>query len=120
MLRGLSFDGFCSSLRFRFPVQIWIPILSFLIACGPLIAQMTVTGTITGQVADPSAAAVSGANITLVRNRTRERRTAVPSAGGSFRVLAVSPEAYTVRVEDAGVKNYERTEVRLTANERLD
>lgn len=120
MLAGLSSNGFYSPLRLRFLGHIYIPAVLFLVACAPLLAQMTVTGTITGQVADPSGAAVSAANVTLVSNGTRESRSAVTASDGSFRFLAVPPEAYTVRVEHAGFKNYERTQVTLTANERLD
>jgi hypothetical protein len=81
---------------------------------------MTVTGTVTGEVTDPSGAPVSEANITLVSNGTRESRTAVTGSDGSFRFLAVPPEAYTLRVAHTGFKTYERTQVTLTANERLD
>ncbi len=109
-----------SSSRFRSLVRTCLPLVLLAVVCVPLLAQMTVTGTITGEVTDPSGAAVSGANITLVSNATRESRAAVTGADGSFRFLAVPPEAYTLRVEHAGFKNYERTQVTLTANERLD
>ena len=113
-------SSYASYSSFRFLLNICFPVVLFIVACGALLAQMTVTGTITGTVTDPSGAAVSNANITLVSNGTRESRTATTGADGSFRFLAVPPEGYTVRVEHAGFKNYERTEVRLTANERLD
>jgi Carboxypeptidase regulatory-like domain/TonB-dependent Receptor Plug Domain len=92
----------------------------FVIASFSISAQMTVTGTITGEVTDPSGAAVSEATVTLTSNATHENRIAKTAADGSFRFLAIPPETYTVRVEHAGFKAYERTQVTLTANERLD
>jgi hypothetical protein len=104
---------------FRFVSRL-LPVAFLLITPCAAFAQMTVTGTITGDVTDPTGAAVPEATVTLVSVATHETRTASTAADGSFRFLAVPPEAYTVRVGHAGFKAYERTQVTLTANERLD
>jgi hypothetical protein len=80
---------------------------------------MTVTGSITGTVVDPSGQVVAGARITLTNEATRDVRRTASSEIGVFSFVAVPPGAYSLKVEQSGFKAAERTGLVLTANERL-
>jgi len=70
--------------------------ISILIAAAmmtlPLTAQMTVTGTIAGNVLDASGQAVPNAKITLTSVNTSETRTAAANELGTFTIIAVRPD----------------------------
>ena len=65
--------------------QVWQLLLASALSCGLLSAQMTVTGTITGTVADPSGQGIAGAKITLTSIATADVRSAVPKAADAKR-----------------------------------
>ena len=89
------------------------------IFCWSLPAQMTVTGTITGNVVDPSGHAVANAKVTLTSVSTSESRTAVANDLGVFTLAAVQPDTYNLRVEASGFKAYARSRLVVSANERV-
>jgi hypothetical protein len=86
---------------------------------GQAWAQMTVTGTITGTVTDPSGQLVVGATMTLTNDRTGEIRTTTTNELGVFMFPATQPAGYTLKAEAGGFKTAQRTGLVLTANERL-
>src|SRR5207302_8183507 len=89
------------------------------LSVGLLPAQMTVTGTITGTVVDPSGQVIAGAKIVLTSPRRGDSRSAVANEVGAFSLNAVQPDTYTLRVQHGGFKAYERKELVVSANERL-
>ncbi len=99
------------------------PVLSIFLAaafgCSLASAQMSVTGTITGTVMDPSAQVVAGVTVTIISAKTGEIRTAVANDTGSFNFSAVQPGTYTLKVSHAGFKAYEQSGVVVSANERV-
>ena len=95
------------------------PGLLMLAGAGLMPAQMTVTGTITGVVEDPSGQVVPGAKVTLRSEKTGEIRSTLTSEVGTFNFVAVQPDTYALKVERTGFKAYERRGLVLTANERL-
>lgn len=84
----------------------------------PVFAQTT-TGSISGTVLDPTGLAVAGANVTLTVTATGVQRKQVTSMSGDFVFNAVEPGVYQLAVESAGFKQVQRTNINLTANERL-
>src|SRR6478736_5301315 len=66
-------------------------------SCGLLSAQMTTTGSITGDVMDTSGHAIAGAKITVTSERTSEVRTAITNESGTFNMIAVQPDTYNFR-----------------------
>src|SRR5450432_1807433 len=100
--------------------QVRQALLGAALSCGLLSAQMTVTGTITGNVADPSGQVIAGAKITLTSTSTADARSAAAGEAGAFNLNAVQPDTYTLRVEQHGFKIYERRGVVVTANERVN
>lgn len=96
-----------------------LSIAGYAALCMPLLGQMTVTGTITGTVMDPSHQVIAGATLVLVSENTREARTASTNEQGSFLFAAVPPDTYSLKIEHGGFKVLQRTGLSLSANERL-
>lgn len=94
----------------------------FLLLSAPpaCLAQMTVTGTISGTVVDPSGQVVPSATVTLTNDKTGDVRTATANGNGFFTFLAVPPDTYSMRVEHSGFKAHQQTGIVLTANGRVD
>jgi hypothetical protein len=89
------------------------------LCAGLLPAQMTITGTITGTIVDPSGQVIAGAKVVLTSPKTGDSRSAVANEVGAFSLNAVQPDTYTLRVQHGGFKAYERKELVVAANERL-
>lgn len=101
------------------PGRLWLLPALAAPAASLALAQMTVTGSVTGTVVDPSGQVVAGARVTLTNEATRDVRRTASSEIGAFSFVAVPPGAYSLKVEQSGFKAAERTGLVLTANERL-
>lgn len=93
-------------------------LLLLLLFGGQAVAQ-TVTGTISGNITDPAGLVIAGANVTLTNERTGESRTAVSNESGAFIFTGLPPATYSLKVEIAGFKTFQRTGMVLSATERL-
>lgn len=94
-------------------------LMAVALCAGPLAAQMTISGTITGTVVDSSGQVVAGAKLTLTSPKTGDARSAQANDVGAFNLTAVQPDTYNLRVQSAGFKAYERSGVVVSANERV-
>src|SRR5258708_2550836 len=65
----------------------------------PAFAQMTVTGTMTGTIIDPSGQVIAGAKVTAVSENTGDTRSATTSDLGVFHLVALPPGSYSLKVE---------------------
>ncbi len=65
-------------------------------------------GTVQGVVKDPNGALVSGATVTMTQAVTGYQQTAQTDAQGTFRLVNVPFNTYTVRVEAPGFQNAEQ------------
>lgn len=83
------------------------------------LCGQTITGVVSGTVVDSSGAAVPGAAVTLIHSGTGNRNSAATGATGDFVFASVSPATYSVVVEAAGFKRFERTGIPVTAAERV-
>jgi hypothetical protein len=83
------------------------------------LAAQTVTGSISGTVVDPQGSVVPGATVTVINESTAEPRAVVTDARGDFQITNLHPSMYTVRVELASFRTYERKNIVLSAAERL-
>ena len=79
------------------------------VACVPLAAAQTQTGTVEGKVADQQGAVLPGVNITLTGPRGSQ--TTVTDADGMFRFVGVAPATYTLKAELAGFLSESQPEV---------
>jgi hypothetical protein len=80
---------------------------------------MTITGSISGSVLDPTGKAVPSAKITLISETTKDRRGTSTNESGIFNLVAVPAGTYMVKAEHPGFKALERTGIVVTANERI-
>ena len=85
----------------------------------PGSAAQTVTGSISGTVHDPQGAVVPGATATVINESNSDSRVAVTDDRGDFQVTNLPPGRYTVRVELASFRAYERKNVVLSSSERV-
>jgi hypothetical protein len=67
-----------------------------------LFAQMSVSGTLSGTVLDPSGQVVPGANLTLTSSKTNAVHKTTSNATGVFSFIAIQPEIYNLKIEHAG------------------
>src|SRR2546425_1763378 len=102
----------------RMTFAVLLPLLVLTLVSTPGLAQ-SVTGTISGVVTDPNGAVVGGANVTLQRDQTKDKRDQVTNDSGRFSFAAVQPGIYTLKIEHQGFETLLRTKVVLSANETL-
>ena len=89
-----------------------------LLALLSLPAQ-TITGSITGTVADESSLPVTGATVTLTNEATGAKREAQSDTRGDFVFSGLPPGQYRFSVSYTGFKTVEHTGIVLSASERL-
>jgi hypothetical protein len=86
----------------------------------PGAEAQAVYGTLRGTVVDASGLPAPNAKVTLSNQVTREARTAATDSSGDFVFPGLVPSSYTVTVEAAGFKKYEKQNIPMTAEERVD
>src|SRR4030095_4116781 len=101
---------------YRWKFLLAILCLSF--ASAAAVGQ-TVTGTISGTVVDGSGQIIQNAAVTLVSERTGDRRIVTTNDTGGFVFAAVQPGIYTIAVDQKGFRKFEHKGNVLTANEHL-
>jgi hypothetical protein len=84
----------------------------------PANAQ-TITGSISGAVADSTGGLIPSANVTLVSEKTGQTRTAATNGEGRFNFAALQPGTYSLKIEQQGFQAFEQRNIILSANENL-
>src|SRR5262245_37735425 len=79
----------------------------------------TSSGEIFGRVADASGAVISGAKVTLRNEQTGEERVAKTGTDGLFSFPSIPPGSYSVLVQASGFKGISKTDLNLSAAQRL-
>ena len=90
----------------------WCAALLLTLTSAPM-AQAQVAAAISGQVEDPSGAAVSGATITVRNLETQAKRVVTTDQTGAFTVLGLSVGPQEVKAEKQGFKATIRTGINL-------
>jgi hypothetical protein len=82
----------------------------------------TVTGSLTGHVADPSGAAVPGVKVTATEVARGVARQATTNETGNYTITSMEPGTYKVTVEQAGFKTSvkDKVEVAINTTVRVD
>src|ERR1700737_3357791 len=103
LLRSAS--AFCNSSSVNDAVLIFaVAVLFFASYPTPLYSQAVSTGTISGQVTDPTGSAVSDATVTLTDNATSLSRTTTTNGEGQYVFVNVPPGVYTLTVNKTGFR----------------
>src|SRR5437660_12718998 len=82
----------------------------------PMAAQR-ITGTLRGQVLDPSGAAVPDAQVTATNQETGVSVKITATSAGTYSFPSLIPGTYKVEVEAKGLKNFLKTGVNVIANQ---
>jgi hypothetical protein len=98
--------------------RILTALFCLLLAAFALQAQQT-SGSVSGIVKDSQGAVVPGAQITLIDEERAAQRKQSSGVEGLFVFDLLVPSTYTVSVESAGFKKWEKKSIKLYANDRL-
>src|SRR5206468_3463696 len=82
----------------------------------PMAAQR-ITGTLRGQVLDPSGAAVPDAQVTATNQETGVSVRITATSAGTYSFPSLIPGLYRVGVEAKGFKNFLATDITVIANQ---
>ncbi len=83
-----------------------------------IIAQ-TSTGRVTGTITDPSGAAVKGAAVTVLNERTNEERRLESNDDGNFAFTGLEPSNYTVKVTYSGFSDIQLKNLPLQVGQEI-
>lgn len=86
-------------------------------ACGLLSAQTGGTGAISGAITDPSAAALTGAEVKVTDVATGSTRSVQTNGQGQYRITLLEPGQYTVEVTKQGFKLASSSDVQVVVAE---
>ena len=84
------------------------------------VAQSASSATITGQVADPQGAVITGAKVTATNVATGISRTANTTGAGDYTIPNLPPATYDVKVEAAKFMPGEAKAVKLNVGDQRD
>ncbi len=92
-------------------VRLPLVIFSILALSTIAFAQSTLTGGISGKVADPQGASIPNAAVTVTNVGTNKEATATSDSDGGFRVVNLDPGTYTVKVAVGGFADFVQEKV---------
>jgi hypothetical protein len=95
-------------------------VLFGLLAMLPAVHGQSVTGQISGTVADSAGALVPGAAVKLTNDLSQQVHTFTADANGSFVFTNLVPGSYSLRVTQPGFKVYAQNAISVSAQERVD
>ncbi|ADV84855.1 TonB-dependent receptor [Terriglobus saanensis] len=90
-----------------------LSVLLLMIAAVPYVSGQTSKGIVAGVVRDNSGAAVPNASVKIVSQDTGEERTVTTTGEGAYRVDAINPGRYKIRVEMPGFTASEVNDLRV-------
>lgn len=96
-----------------------ILILCTVLGLAAQLAGQGLTGQISGRVQDPSGNVVPGADVKLTSVETGQVRQMSTNELGEFVFTQLLPGKYSVAVNREGFKTYEKSDIALSANERV-
>src|SRR6266571_2264487 len=109
-----AFGKLCSIGSLFAVVTLALGTISFAsLVLAPSASAQKTSGTITGTVTDPSGAAVPGATVTVVNERTGAAREAATNEQGSFSFPEAEAGTYTLTVTKTGFKKLTQKNVEL-------
>lgn len=94
-------------------------VLLFLVSMGVYAYAQDSRGSITGQVTDPTGAALPNASVTVTNSDTGAVFHATTTAEGFYTAPDLLPGGYTVTVNATGFRGFERTGIQLQTQENV-
>lgn len=105
------------SLKIILTFTLALGVSILLVGSGSALAQMT-TGTILGNVTDPSGAVIPGAKVTVTNTNTGISTHFVTGSDGSYVVPYLIPGTYSVSVQRQGFKTVTKTGITLQVDQK--
>ena len=90
-------------------------IVCMLLAMLPAANAQSITGQISGNVADSSGGALVGAVVHLTNDLSKQERMFTTGNAGSFVFTNLVPGDYSIKISMAGFKNYESEAIPVSA-----
>lgn len=100
--------------------RIFATIIPYLLAMAPAAIGQTVTGSITGTVADSGDAIVVGATVQLTNETTKQQREFLTRGNGTFTFPDLVPGEYDLRITQPGFKTYVQNRITVGTLEKVD
>ena len=85
-----------------------------------MLFSQSSTSTISGRVVDSSGAAIPGAEVRVANQTDKTARTFTTAANGEFIFTNVEPGDYTVSASMKGFKQFQKTDIPITANQAFN
>lgn len=86
----------------------------------PAVNSQTVTGQVTGTVADPGGAVIAGAQVQLTNEVTKQVRGFLSQGNGTFIFPDLVPATYDLRITREGFKTYVQNGISVGTLEKVD
>ena len=83
------------------------------------IARADVTGSILGEVHDPSDKAIAGVHISITNTETNLTQETVSAADGTYHFLALAAGTYRLKATGPGFRQYVATDIVVKVNDQL-
>jgi hypothetical protein len=96
-----------------------LAVVLVLLALVPIANAQTVTGSVSGTVADSAGAVVVGAKVQLINDISKQTREFNTGGAGEFEFTSIIPGPYLVKILQPGFRPYEQS-VTVSAQERVD
>jgi hypothetical protein len=93
---------------------------AMMLALSPMACAQTVTGSVTGTVADAADSVIAGARVQLINSISRQAREFTTSSTGAFEFSSILPGNYSLKVTHPGFKSFEQQNVTISSQERVD
>ncbi len=101
-------------------IPVVVLVLFLLLAVPPTALSQSVTGQISGTVADPAGAVVVSAKVQLTHDLSQQVRDFTTETNGEFIFTGLVPGSYSLRVVQPGFKAYDQKAITVAAQERVD
>ena len=103
----------------RVVVTLFSLFLVLVLVAVPMFAQATNTGTVIGQVNDPSGAAIAGATVSITDLSTKTARTTATNAEGRYIFVNVPPGTYDVTISQKGFRTEKFAKQTVSVGQQL-
>jgi outer membrane receptor protein involved in Fe transport len=97
-------------------LKLWCAVMIMVALAFPAFGQRT-TGTLRGQVLDPSGAVVPDAQVTVTNQQTGVTNKVATTSAGTYNLPSLIPGLYKIAVEAKGFKSFVKNDVNVLANQ---
>jgi outer membrane receptor protein involved in Fe transport len=90
---------------------------TIVLALSASVSAQTITGTLRGQILDPSGAVVPNADVTVTNQETGVAVKITTTSAGTYSLPSLIPGLYEIVVKGSGFKNFSKRDIGVVANQ---